>query len=499
MREKGDIMKDLLLNKLQKIRDYSGEINTIGLSDNVLEDFIETDQNLQKVIKTAYLEHKRLQKDFTEELKLSETQLCLLLQKDFENFYPENTRSPYVALSALGPWIVTAHGAVLHDSGGYGMLGMGHASRDLLNSMSQPWVMANVMTPQFSQKRFADLLKKEIGHKRGNCPYTKFICMNSGSEAISVAARICDINTKIQMEKESNEYKKVKQQSLGGGFHGRTYRAAMVSDSTKQNYQNNLYSFKNNQNLLVVPPNDLEALKKMFELAKIDNVFIESFYIEPVMGEGVSGLAINREFYDLARELSTKHGTILIVDSIQAALRTHGVLSIIDYPGFEDCKAPDCETYSKALNAGQYPLSVLALTEEFADIYIPGVYGNTMTTNPRALEIGSLVLNSITNEIRENIIEKGKEFKLKLQELAKEFPQAISSVVGTGLIINAELNQKYYKVVAKKGFEYYLRKHGINMIHGGVNGLRFTPHFAITSNEIDLIISVIRQGIIDLS
>ena len=30
-------------------------------------------------------------------------------------------------LAALGPWIVTSHGAVLHDSGGYGMLGLGHA------------------------------------------------------------------------------------------------------------------------------------------------------------------------------------------------------------------------------------------------------------------------------------------------------------------------------------------------------------------------------------
>ena len=44
------------------------------------------------------------------------------------------------------------------------------------------------------------------------------------------------------------------------------------------------------------------------------------------------------------------------------------------------------ETYSKALNAGQYPLSVLALTAPTAELYRKGVYGNTMTTNPRALD-----------------------------------------------------------------------------------------------------------------
>ena len=41
------------------------------------------------------------------------------------------------------------------------------------------------------------------------------------------------------------------------------------------------------------------------------------------------------------------------------------------------------ETYSKALNAGQYPLSVVALTDEVAAIYVTGLYGNTMTGQRR--------------------------------------------------------------------------------------------------------------------
>jgi adenylyltransferase/sulfurtransferase len=39
------------------------------------------------------------------------------------------------------------------------------------------------------------------------------------------------------------------------------------------------------------------------------------------------------------------------------------VLSFVDYPGMEGIAAPDMETYSKALNAGQYPLSVLAVSD----------------------------------------------------------------------------------------------------------------------------------------
>ena len=62
-------------------------------------------------------------------------------------FLPAATVNPYVAIAARGPWIVTSHGAVIHDNGGYGMLGMGHGPDDVIHSMQQNWVMANVMTP----------------------------------------------------------------------------------------------------------------------------------------------------------------------------------------------------------------------------------------------------------------------------------------------------------------------------------------------------------------
>ena len=37
-------------------------------------------------------------------------------------------------------------------------------------------------------------------------------------------------------------------------------------------------------------------------------------------------------------------------------------------PVYQDLEAPDMETYSKALNAGQYPLSILAMTPATADL-----------------------------------------------------------------------------------------------------------------------------------
>ena len=42
-----------------------------------------------------------------------------------------------------------------------------------------------------------------------------------------------------------------------------------------------------------------------------------------------------------------------------------------------------------------------------------------------------------------------------------------------------------------------MRERGIGVIHGGVNSLRFTPHFGITSAEIDLVIEHVRFALLN--
>jgi acetylornithine/succinyldiaminopimelate/putrescine aminotransferase len=202
-------------------------------------------------------------------------------------------------------------------------------------------------------------------------------------------------------------------------------------------------------------------------------------------------------FYAAARELTKAHGALLLIDSIQAGLRAHGVLSVIDYPGFEGLEAPDMETYSKALNAGQYPLSVLAVNERTAGLYRKGVYGNTMTTNPRAMDVACAVLADLTPAMRANIRQRGQEFLDKLAALGKELPAGmITGVQGTGLLFSCELG-KQFKCYGTGSTEEFMRERGFGVIHGGINSLRFTPHFGITTAEVDLIIQGVRQALIE--
>ncbi len=481
---------------LQAIRNHAGTRQTLGLDDATVDRFLALDPTLAEAILAAQAEHKAMAADHAELLAADEAALALALQTDFVNFYPPETVNPYVALAARGPWVITTHGAVIHDNGGYGMLGMGHAPAEILAVMAQPHVMANVMTPNASQKRFATLLQAEIGQTRTDgCPFTRFICMNSGSESVTVACRISDVNALRQTGPGGrHQGRTIKFLTLEGSFHGRTDRPAQASDSCVSTYRKHLASHHGNDNLVTVPINDVSALRAAFADADAQGVFLELFLMEPVMGEGNPGEGVTPEFYAAARELTRAHGGLLLVDSIQAGIRGTGYLSVVDYPGFQHLDPPDLETWSKALNAGQYPMSVLGLTASAAALYQRGIYGNTMTTNPKALDVGCAVLSGLTPAIRENIRARGRQLVAGFNQLAREFPGVVTNVQGTGLLCSCELTPSI-EVVGYDGIETWLRKHGLGVIHGGENSLRFTPWFSLSEAEADLIVDCVRQGI----
>jgi len=96
-------------------------------------------------------------------------------------------------------------------------------------------------------------------------------------------------------------------------------------------------------------------------------------------------------------------------------------------------------------------------------------------------------------ELRKNVVEMGRYVVDQYLELQKEFPAAISDVNGTGLLYAVTLNPETLTVVAADGVEMWLRRHGVNVIHGGTNALRFTPNLNITKEEIDMQVAHVRQ------
>jgi len=484
---------------LSPLRAHAGTRRTHGLDDAVLARF-SADAQLRAAIDAAAAEYARIRSECAELLDLNEDAQIAAVQSGFVNFYPEDAVNPYIALAARGPWIVTLKGAVLHDAGGYGMLGFGHTPGAVLDAMAKPQVMANIMTPNLAQWRFDQALRKEVGQTRNGCPYAAFMCLNSGSEAVGLAARIIDTHAKT-MTDPGGRYpgRAIKRLVIKGSFHGRTDFPALYSDSSRKTYQRYLASYRHEMSVITIPAYDAEALRAVFAEAERQQWFIEAMLLEPVMGEGDPGRSVPPEFYALARQLTREHGSLLVIDSIQAGLRATGYLSIVDYPGFEVLPAPDMETWSKALNAGQYPLSVLAVSEDAAAIYQRGTYGNTMTANPRALDVATAVLAELTPLLRANIRQRGHDALDSLRALQATLgADIITAVQGTGLLFSCELAPRF-KCYGQDSIEQWLREHGIGVIHGGANSLRFTPHFALTGAELELMVEMLENALREVS
>lgn len=486
-----------LLAPLAPLRAHAGHRLTPGLSDAQIEQLAAGHPDLRGAIDAAAAEYARIKDAAAPLLELDESAQIAAMQDGFVNFYADDAVVPYIALAACGPWVVSLKGAVLYDAGGYGMLGFGHTPADILAVAGKPQVMANIMTPSLSQGRFVAALRKEIGHTRGGSPFTHFMCLNSGSEAVGLAARIADINAKLMTDPGARHAgATIKRVVIKGSFHGRTDRPALYSDSTRKAYDTHLASYRGENSVIAIEPYDQAALRQVFADAATNHWFIEAVFLEPVMGEGDPGRAVPADFYKLARELTREHGALLLIDSIQAALRVHGTLSFVDYPGHQDLDAPDMETYSKALNGAQFPLSVLAVTEHAAGLYRKGVYGNTMTTNPRALDVACATLARLDDGVRQNIRLRGAQAVAKLEALKDKLGGAITKVQGTGLLFSCELAPQY-KCYGAGSTEEWLRMHGVNVIHGGENSLRFTPHFGIDEAELDLLVEMVGRALVE--
>jgi acetylornithine/succinyldiaminopimelate/putrescine aminotransferase len=103
-------------------------------------------------------------------------------------------------------------------------------------------------------------------------------------------------------------------------------------------------------------------------------------------------------------------------------------------------------------------------------------------------------MGALTPQMRENIRKRGVEAVERLEKLKSELGGLITKVQGTGLLFSCELAPQF-KCYGAGSTEEWLRQHGLNVIHGGANSLRFTPHFSITADELDLMVGMVGQAL----
>ncbi|KFA37241.1 lysine 6-aminotransferase, partial [Xanthomonas vasicola pv. musacearum NCPPB 4384] len=115
-----------VLAPLAPLRAHAGLRLTEGLDDATIARLAPNHPDLQHAIAAAAAEYALVRDDVADLLDLDEDAQISAVQEVFINFYADDAVTPYVALAARGPWVVTLKGALLYDAGGYGMLGFGH-------------------------------------------------------------------------------------------------------------------------------------------------------------------------------------------------------------------------------------------------------------------------------------------------------------------------------------------------------------------------------------
>ena len=97
---------------------------------------------------------------------------------------------------------------------------------------------------------------------------------------------------------------------------------------------------------------------------------------------------------------------------------------------------------------------------------------------------------------RANIRDRGAQVLRMLDALKDELGGRITEGQGTGLLFSCELAPGY-KGYGTGSTEEWMREQGIGVIHGGENSLRFTPHFAVTGEEMQLVVSMVKRALLE--
>jgi 4-aminobutyrate aminotransferase/(S)-3-amino-2-methylpropionate transaminase len=186
--------------------------------------------------------------------------------------------------------------------------------------------------------------------------------------------------------------------SFTGGFHGRTLLALSLT-GTVNPYKQDFGPYA--AEVYQTPfPYEYRGWTSEAALAQLDELFVSvvapnrvaAIIIEPVLGEG-GFVPAPLGFLKALREITTRHGILLIADEIQTGFGRTGKFFAIEHSGV----TPDLMTVAKSIAAG-FPLSAVVGRAEVMDAPTPGGLGGTYGGNPIACAAGLAVLDVMRDE-----------------------------------------------------------------------------------------------------
>jgi len=310
--------------------------------------------------------------------------------------------------------------------------------------------------------------------------YDKVLPMNTGAEGDETALKLC---RKWAYEKKGIPENKAKIIVCEGNFHGRTI--TIISMSTDPDSYKGFGPYT--PGFVVVPYNDLEALKK-----ELDDPNVAGFLVEPIQGE--AGVYVPDDGYlKAAYDLCKKKNVLFMADEVQTGLCRTGKMLACDH---EDVR-PDILILGKALSGGMYPVSVVLADDEIMLCIRPGEHGSTYGGNPIAAKVGIAALSVLKDEkLAENAANLGTVFRSEMKKLADNY-EMVELVRGKGLlnaiVIKPKNEMKAWDVCVA------MKENGLIAKPTHEHIIRFAPPLVINKEQILEAVGIITKTIAHLN
>lgn len=324
---------------------------------------------------------------------------------------------------------------VLDLTGGYGANIFGHNHPALVAVLQDLYAQKVPVQVQGSCRPGAGALAKKLCERLGD---GIVIFTNSGTETIEAALKHAFL-----------QRGRPKFWAVRGAFHGKTLGAVQL------NWNYRLPFTGLGPEVDFIDPFGDPAGWLPFEQEAAE---VNALFFEPILGEG--GIRpLPEAFIDWIKNVSAKHGILLIADEIQSGMGRTGYFLACDGMGIE----PDYVCLSKSLGGGLAKIGALHIQRRHVVEEFPVIHTSTFAEDEIGCRIAEKALQLLENEhLITACADKGRYFLEKLEAVQQDFPQQIREVRGKGLMLGIEFEPLHdspsnlLKMVSDQGYFGYL-------------------------------------------
>jgi 4-aminobutyrate aminotransferase len=222
---------------------------------------------------------------------------------------------------------------------------------------------------------------------------------------------------------------------------------------------------------------------------------VAAIVVEPIQGEGGYVIAPDAFMRGL-RELTSRHGILLVADEVQSGMGRTGKMFAIEHTGVQ----PDVVAIAKGIASG-LPLGVAAARSDLMQ-WPAGAHASTFGGNPIACAAALATIELLKGGLMANAATVGAHLKAGLEGLMTRHP-IIGDVRGRGLMIGVELVRdrvtKERAVTERDKIVDACFARGLLLLGAGKNSIRISPPLVLTKAQAETAVRIIDEAMTELS